>query len=57
MRETNVEYWYTELHENFSWNSKELNKREGELIIRKMGNLNKSIAGRTNKEYYETKKR
>ena len=57
MRETNVEYWYTELHENFSWNSKELNKREGELIIRKMGNLNKSIAGSTNKEYYETKKR
>jgi hypothetical protein len=32
------------------------NKRESE-IIRKMGNLNKSIAGSTNKEYYETNKR
>ena len=46
--------WYIELFENFPCNSKEeLNKREGE-IIREIGTVNKTIAGRTHKEYYET---
>ena len=48
--------WYMELFENFPCNSKEeLNKREGE-IIREIGTVNKQIAGRTKKEYYEDNK-
>ena len=48
--------WYIELFENFPCNSKEeLNKREGE-IIREIGTVNKQIAGRTKKEYYEDNK-
>ena len=48
--------WYIELFENFPCNSKEeLNKREGE-IIREIGTVNKQIAGRTYKEYYEDNK-
>lgn len=43
---------YIELIENYSCNSRnELNKREGE-IIRSMDCVNKLIAGRTRKEYY-----
>ena len=53
IRETNIEDWYIELHEEFSCENKEqLNKQEGE-IIREIGRLNKKIAGRTEKEYYE----
>ena len=45
--------WYIELYENYPCNNREeLNKREGE-IIRLMGNLNKYIPGRTNKERYK----
>ena len=60
IRETNLENWYIELYEEFSCESKEqLNQREGE-VIRKIGTLNKLIAGRTpkekNKEYYEANK-
>jgi hypothetical protein len=48
--------WYIELYENFPCNNKtELNKKEGE-IIREIGTLNKLIAGRTVKEYYEDNK-
>ena len=48
--------WYIELFEKFPCNSKEeLNKREGE-IIREIGTVNKQIAGRTKKEYYEDNK-
>ena len=43
--------WYIELYENCACNSvEELNKKEGE-IIRKIGNLNSVIAGRTDKEW------
>ena len=56
MRETNIEDWYIELYEEFSCESKEqLNQREGE-VIRKIGTLNKLIAGRTPKEYVEDNK-
>ena len=56
MRETNTQDFYIELYEDFSCNSKEqLNKREGE-IIREIGTLNKQIAGRKKKEYYEDNK-
>jgi hypothetical protein len=56
LRETNIEDWYIELHENFPAERKEqLNKREGE-IIRALGTLNKCIAGITCKEYREAKK-
>jgi Uri superfamily endonuclease len=49
----NWDNWYIELYENYSCNSKEeLCKREGE-IIREIGTLNKDIAGRTSKEYYQ----
>ena len=45
--------WYIELYENYSCNNKqELVKREGE-VIREIGTINKCIAGRTNKEYYQ----
>jgi len=43
--------WYIELYEEYPCNNKELlEKREGE-ITRLIGNINKSIAGRTDKEY------
>lgn len=45
--------WYIELYENYPCsNKKELNRREGE-VIRKIGTINKCIAGRTKKEYRE----
>ena len=41
--------WYIELYENYPCNSKqELEKREGE-IIRLIGNINKRIEGRSQK--------
>jgi len=44
--------WFIELYENHPCNNKEeLNKREGE-VIRLIGNLNKNIPGRSNKERY-----
>jgi len=52
----NWEDWYIELYEECPCTNKEiLRKREGE-IIREIGNLNKEIAGRTSKEYYEENK-
>ena len=48
--------WYIELYENYPSEIKEqLNKREEE-IIREIGTVNKYIAGRTLKEYYEDNK-
>jgi hypothetical protein len=45
--------WYIKLYENYPCENKEQsNKREGE-IIREIGTVNKQIAGRTYKEYYE----
>jgi hypothetical protein len=56
MWETDFNNWYIELYENFPCDNKEqLNKREGE-IIREIATLNKNIAGRTIKEYYEQNK-
>ena len=53
---TNLNDWYIELYEEFPCENKEqLNKREGE-IIREIGILNKLLAGRTKKEYYEDNK-
>ena len=47
---------YIELLENFPCNNKtELNAREG-FHIRKMNCVNKQVAGRSNKEYYENNK-
>ena len=44
--------WYIELYEYYPCNNKpELDKREGE-ITRQIGNINKVIAGRTQKEHY-----
>jgi len=43
--------WYIELYEDFPCDRKEqLCRREGE-VIREIGNLNKAIAGRTEKEW------
>ena len=43
--------WYIELYEDYPCDNKNiLEKREGE-IIRLIGTINKSIAGRTRKEY------
>jgi hypothetical protein len=43
--------WYVELYENYPCNNRnELDKREGE-VIRLIGTLNMSIAGRDKKEY------
>jgi len=43
--------WYIELYEDFACNSKnELERREGE-VIRQIGNLNHTIAGRDSKQY------
>ena len=48
--------WYIELYELYPCSCREeLHKREGE-IIRLIGNLNKIIAGRTDKEYREDNK-
>lgn len=45
--------WYIELYEQYSCNNKnELNRREGQ-VIREIGTLNRIIAGRSKKEYYE----
>ena len=45
--------WYIELYEAYPCNNKkELNRREGE-VIREIGTINKCIAGRTKKEWYE----
>jgi len=45
--------WYIELYEMYPCNSKkELERREGQ-VIREIGTINKNIAGRTKKEYYE----
>ncbi len=53
MRETNINDWYIELYENFTYDNKEqLNKQEGE-VIRKKSSLNKRIEGRTKAEYRE----
>ena len=44
--------WYIELYEYYPCNNKpELDKREGQ-ITRQIGNINKVIAGRTQKEHY-----
>ena len=44
--------WYIELYEAYPCNNKkELNQREGQ-VIREIGSINKCIAGRTKKEYY-----
>ena len=48
--------WYIELYEEYPCNNKNiLEKREGE-VIRLIGTINKQIAGRTFKEYYEDNK-
>ena len=48
--------WYIELHSLYPCSCKEeLCKREGE-IIREIGTLNKTIIGRTNKEWHEDNK-
>lgn len=45
--------WYIELYENYPCNNRsELEKREGK-IIRQLATINKNIAGRTMREYYE----
>ena len=45
--------WYIELYEYYPCNNKtELEKREGE-VIRLIGNINKRIEGRTQKEWRE----
>jgi Uri superfamily endonuclease len=48
--------WYIELYEEYPCNNRAiLEKREGE-ITRQIGTINKSIAGRTKKEYFEDKR-
>jgi hypothetical protein len=45
--------WFIELYEVYPCENKEqLNRREGE-IIREIGSLNITVAGRTSKEYYQ----
>ncbi len=47
----NWDDWYIELYEIYECKTKEeLNKKEGE-IIRKIGTLNRCVAGRTNNEW------
>jgi len=47
------EKWYIELYEECPCENKEqLCKKEGE-VIREIGTINKCIAGRTRKEYYQ----
>jgi hypothetical protein len=56
MNETDIKDWYIELYEDCPSERKEqLLQREGQ-VIREIGTLNKEIAGRTNKEYYEDNK-
>jgi len=44
--------WYIELHSYYPCNNRtELDRREGE-VIRDIGTINKCIAGRTKKDYY-----
>ena len=48
--------WYIELYEEYPCNNKQLlEKREGE-ITRLIGNINKKISGRTQKEWIEANK-
>ena len=48
--------WYIEKYEDYPCNSrKELDKREG-IIIKQIATINKNIAGRNRKEYYQDKK-
>lgn len=58
IRETNdFKNWYIELYLDFPCNSKkELSRKEGEIQKILKPCLNKEIAGRTPKEYYETTK-
>ena len=45
--------WYIELYENFPCNNRqELERREGQ-VIREIATINKCIAGRKAKEYYQ----
>ena len=56
MRKSDINDQYIELYENFPCDNKEqLNNREGK-VIREIATLNKNIAGRTIKEYYEQNK-
>ena len=56
MKETDINDWYIELYEDYSCERKEqLTQREGQ-VIREIGTLNKIIAGRTNKEWFEENK-
>ena len=56
MRELGINNFYIELYENINCECKEqLTRKEGE-IIRQLGTLNKNVAGRTNKEYYNDNK-
>ena len=49
----NWDDWYVELFEKFPCSNKEeFNKKEGQ-VIREIGTINKQIAGRTKKEWYE----
>ena len=56
MRELGIDKFYIELYEDIKCeNIEQLHRREGE-VIRKIGTLNKNIAGRTDKEYWEDNK-
>jgi hypothetical protein len=56
MRDTRLTNWYIELYETFPCNNRgALLKREGE-IIREIGSLNKNIAGRSVKQWYNDNK-
>jgi len=56
MRDTRLTNWYIELYETYPCNNRgELLKREGE-IIREIGSLNKNIAGRSVKQWYNDNK-
>jgi hypothetical protein len=53
VNKTNWDDWFMELYQDYPCENKaQLNKREGE-VIREIGTLNKQIAGRTLKEYYQ----
>ena len=52
----NWDNWYIELYEEYPCDNKQLlEKREGE-VIRLIGSINKQIAGRTQKEWYQDNK-
>ena len=56
MNETDINDWYIELYEDCPCERREqLLQREGQ-VIREIGTLNKIIAGRTNKEWFEENK-